>query len=68
MTETDIRSAKGSTIARVLDILSSVTAAEQPVTATELAEMLDIPKASAHRLCSTLEAVSYTHLTLPTKA
>jgi len=59
MTETDIRSAKGSTIARVLDILSSVTAAEQPVTATELAEMLDIPKASAHRLCSTLEEAGF---------
>lgn len=59
MTDTDIRSAKGSTVARVLDILSSVTAADQPVTATELSEMLDIPKASAHRLCTTLEEAGF---------
>jgi len=59
MAESDIRSAKGSTVTRVLDILTTVTAANQPVTATELSEMLDIPKASAHRLCTTLEDAGF---------
>ncbi len=59
MTESDNRTAKGSTVSRVLDILTTVTAAEQPVTATELSESLNIPKASAHRLCATLEDAGF---------
>jgi len=59
MAESDIRAIKGSTVVRVLDILTTVTAADQPVTATELSEILDIPKASAHRLCATLEDAGF---------
>ncbi len=59
MTESENRATKGSTVNRVLDILTSVTDAKQPITPTELAEQLEIPKASAHRLCSTLEEAGF---------
>ncbi len=49
------KSAKGSTVSRVLDILEAVAMAQRPLTATELAAQLDIPKASLHRLCGMLE-------------
>jgi len=55
MTKTDNRTLKGSAVTRVLDILTAVSDAEQALTATELAAHLKIPKASAHRLCGTLE-------------
>lgn len=53
------RHAKGSTVTRVLDILSQVAEAERPLTPTEIAEQLDVPRASVHRLCATLEAHGY---------
>lgn len=59
MTETEARPAKGSTVNRVLDILTCVTEASQPISPTELAEQLSIPKASAHRLCATLEQAGF---------
>lgn len=59
MSESENRSAKGSTVTRVLEILTSVTDASQPLSPTELAEKLDIPKASVHRLCATLEAAGF---------
>lgn len=59
MSEPENRTTKGSTVTRVLDILTSVTEARQPLTPTELAERLNIPKASAHRLCSTLEEAGF---------
>ncbi|MFC3607905.1 IclR family transcriptional regulator [Stutzerimonas tarimensis] len=46
---------KGSSIARVLEIIEAVAAAPEPLTPTTLAERLDIPKPSAHRLVQTLE-------------
>jgi len=55
MTEAENRTPKGSTVTRVLDILTAVTDSSHGVTPTELAEQLAIPKASAHRLCATLE-------------
>lgn len=50
---------RGSTIHRVLDILETVAAAGRPISATEVNEVLDIPKATAHRLCSELETRGY---------
>lgn len=50
---------KGSAITRVLDILEAVASSERPLTPTELSDVLDIPKASIHRLCATLEEQGY---------
>jgi len=50
---------RGSTIHRVLDILDTVAASPKPISATEINEILDLPKATAHRLCSELEARGY---------
>lgn len=48
-------SQKGSAITRVLDILELVATSSRPISATELSDNLEIPKATIHRLCSTLE-------------
>jgi DNA-binding IclR family transcriptional regulator len=50
---------RGSTIERVLDILDTVAASTKPLSATEINEVLDLPKATAHRLCAKLEARGY---------
>ena len=50
---------RGSTIERVLDILDTVAASTKPLSATEINEVLNLPKATAHRLCATLEARGY---------
>ncbi|MCP4489633.1 MAG: IclR family transcriptional regulator [Gammaproteobacteria bacterium] len=50
---------RGSTIHRVLDILDTVAAAGKPISATEINETLNLPKATAHRLCAELEARGY---------
>jgi len=55
----DVKSPKGSTVTRVLDILNAVADSEKPLTPTEIAEQLGIPKASVHRLCSSLEDYGY---------
>lgn len=47
--------AKGSAVTRVLDILDAVATADRPVTPSELCEQLGIPKATVHRLCTSLE-------------
>ncbi|MBR9884524.1 MAG: helix-turn-helix domain-containing protein, partial [Oceanospirillales bacterium] len=49
------RREKGSSILRVLEIIESVANASKPMTPTELANHLDIPKATGHRLVQTLE-------------
>lgn len=54
-----ITSQKGSAITRVLEILEAVATAERPVTPTELSETLNIPKATIHRLCATLESQGF---------
>ena len=46
---------KGSTVTRVLDILEAVAASDRPLTPTDLADQLAIPKASVHRLCASME-------------
>lgn len=46
---------KGSSITRVLEIIEAVAGATEPLSPSALAEKLDIPKASAHRLVQTLE-------------
>lgn len=50
---------RGSTIERVLDIIDTVAASPKPLSATEINEVLGLPKATAHRLCSELEARGY---------
>jgi IclR family transcriptional regulator, acetate operon repressor len=50
---------RGSTIERVLDILDTVAASPKPLSATEINDVLDLPKATAHRLCAELEARGY---------
>jgi IclR family transcriptional regulator, acetate operon repressor len=50
---------RGSTIERVLDILDTVAASPEPLSATEINKVLGLPKATAHRLCSELEAHGY---------
>ena len=50
---------RGSTIERVLDILETVAASPKPLSATDINEVLGLPKATAHRLCSELEAHGY---------
>ena len=50
---------RGSSIGRVLDILDTVAASTKPLSATEINETLNLPKATAHRLCAQLEARGY---------
>lgn len=50
---------RGSTIHRVLDILDTVAASDKPISATEINDVLNLPKATVHRLCSELEARGY---------
>jgi DNA-binding IclR family transcriptional regulator len=50
---------RGSTIERVLDILDAVAASPKPLSATEINNELNLPKATAHRLCAELEARGY---------
>ena len=50
---------RGSTIERVLDILDTVAASPKPLSATEINDVLGLPKATAHRLCAELEARGY---------
>jgi IclR family acetate operon transcriptional repressor len=50
---------RGSTIHRVLDILDTIAASSKPISATEINEVLDLPKATAHRLCAEFEARGY---------
>jgi len=54
-----MRRERGSTIQRVLDILDAVAASPKPISATEINEILHLPKATAHRLCAELEARGY---------
>lgn len=53
------RTAKGSTVTRVLDILDTISAADRPLNPTEIADTLSIPKASVHRLCAALQEHGY---------
>jgi len=50
---------RGSTIERVLDILDAVASSPKPLSATEINNELNLPKATAHRLCAELEARGY---------
>lgn len=50
---------KGSGITRVLEIIEAVSKSEQPLSAADLAIMLDIPKPSVHRLLQQLEAEGF---------
>jgi len=45
---------KPSSIVRVLQMLEAATLAERPLLATDLADQLEIPRATAHRLVQTL--------------
>jgi len=54
-----VKRERGSTIHRVLDILDTIAAAGRPISATEINEVLNLPKATAHRLCAELETAGY---------
>jgi len=56
---TDKKREKGSSITRILEIVEAVSRAERPMSATEVAFQLDIPKPSAHRLVQQLEAEGF---------
>lgn len=53
---TNQRQVKGSSITRVLEIIEAISVAERPLVPADLAQMLDIPKPSVHRLLQQLEA------------
>ncbi len=53
------RREKGSSIARVLEIIEAVSKAERPLSPGDLALQLNIPKPSIHRLIQQLEADNY---------
>lgn len=55
---------KGSSIVRVLDMLEAVALAERPMSPTDLAYELDIPKATAHRLVQTLESEGFLQINM----
>jgi len=57
--DSESRTTKGSTAIRALDILSEVASADRPLSPTEIADILSIPKATVHRLCSSLEDHGY---------
>jgi len=50
---------RGSTINRILDILDTIADSNAPISATEINQKLNLPKATAHRLCADLEAQGY---------
>ncbi len=53
------RREKGSSIARVLEIIEAVSQADRPLSPADLSLQLDIPKPSVHRLLQQLEAEGY---------
>ena len=53
MKESSIRQ---TSLHRALDILSALAESERPLTATEINQKLQLPKATVHRLCAALEA------------
>lgn len=56
---TSQRREKGSSIARVLEIIEAVSKTDRPLSPADLALLLDIPKPSVHRLLQQLEADGY---------
>lgn len=52
-------SEKGSSITRVLEIIEAVARAQRPMSPSDLAEQLGIPKPSIHRLLAQLEGDGY---------
>lgn len=58
------RREKGSSITRVLAIIEAISRAERPMSPTELAFLLDIPKPSIHRLLQQLEADDYVQINM----
>lgn len=53
------RSSRSSTVARVMDILETVTSYDQPMSPADLSFHLSIPKATLHRLLQQLEDDGY---------
>ena len=49
-------STRQTSLYRTLDILSALAESERPLTATEINQKLQLPKATIHRLCAALEA------------
>jgi IclR family acetate operon transcriptional repressor len=58
------RREKGSSITRVLEIIEAISRAERPMSPSELAFLLGIPKPSIHRLLQQLEADNYVQINM----
>jgi len=58
------RKEKGSSIARVLEIIEAISCTDRPISPSELTFLLDIPKPSIHRLLQQLEADNYVQFNL----
>lgn len=55
---------KGSSIERVLQLVETVAQSPRPISAGDLAEILDIPKPSVHRLLQQLQQTGFLQLDL----
>lgn len=58
---------KGSSVERVLQLVETVAKSERPISAGDLADILDIPKPSVHRLIQQLQQTGFLQLDLQGK-
>ena len=63
----DIEKKKGSSVERVLQLVETVAKSPRPISAGDLAAMLDIPKPSVHRLLQQLQQTGFLQLDLQGK-
>ncbi|MDP2522655.1 IclR family transcriptional regulator [Neptunomonas phycophila] len=61
---TSQRSGRGPSVTRVMEIVETVSTAEQPMSPTDISFYLGIPKASLHRLIQQLEADGYLQMNM----
>lgn len=58
---------KGSSVERVLQLVETVAKSERPISPSDLADILDIPKPSIHRLIQQLQQTGFLQLDLQGK-
>ncbi|AUZ05374.2 MULTISPECIES: IclR family transcriptional regulator [Vitreoscilla] len=58
---------KGSSVERVLQLVETVAKSERPISPSDLADILDIPKPSIHRLVQQLQQTGFLQLDLQGK-
>ncbi|HZD90615.1 MAG TPA: IclR family transcriptional regulator, partial [Pseudolabrys sp.] len=59
MTETAGKTSGSAVVMRALQLIETVAGSERPLTLPELCALLDLPKATTHRLCQQLEQNGY---------